>query len=471
MIFSHTIRGQRYHFSDLKSLLAKATPIRSGDQLAGISASSLTEMVAAQYSLADLPLKTFLNEFVIPPEKDEVTRLIIQQHDINKFNQLSSLTLGELRDFLLSYACNTKLLTELASALTPEMVAAVSKIMRNQDLIAVARKCRVVTAFRNTIGLEGRFSTRLQPNDPSDDLLGITASMVDGLLYGCGDAVIGVNPATDDLNKISKIICLLDHVREKFNAPIQSCVLTHISNSMLLAKKNVPVDLFFQSISGTEAANKSFGVNLALLKEAHQIALSMKRGTIGSNCMYFETGQGTALSANAHDGVDQQTIEARAYAVAREFSPLLVNTVVGFIGPEYLFDGKQIIRAGLEDHFCGKLLGLPMGVDVCYTNHSYADQNDMDNLLSLLALAGVNFVMSVPGADDVMLNYQSTSYQDSIYVRNLLKLKPSPEFENWLLHMQIQTNNKLINFTEQATVEKLLTSARSINREGDVGSN
>ena len=377
-MYTHTIRGHRYVFPDLKSVLAKASPIRSGDQLTGIAANTLTEMVAAQYVLADLPLKVFLKEFIIPAEQDEVTRLIIQQHNLDKFNQISTLTVGELRDFLLSYVCDSSILSELTTALTPEMVAAVSKLMRNQDLIAVAKKCRVVTSFRNTIGLEGRFSTRLQPNDPSDNLSGITASIIDGLLYGCGDAVIGVNPATDDLNKISKILHLIDHAREKLQAPIQSCVLTHVSNTMILAKRNVPIDLFFQSVSGTEAANSSFGVSLTLLREAHEMALSLKRGTIGKNCMYFETGQGTALSANAHHGVDQQTIEARAYAVAREFSPLLVNTVVGFIGPEYLFDGKQIIRAGLEDHFCGKLLGLPMGCDVCYTNHSHADQNDME---------------------------------------------------------------------------------------------
>lgn len=462
-MYKHTIHHITYSFGDLKILLAKASPIRSGDQLAGIAASSLTEMVAAQYALAELPLKTFLTEFVIPPEQDEITRLILKQHDKQCFQTISHLTIGELRDFLLSYECETAVLTELKYALTPEMVAAVCKIMRNQDLIAVARKCRVITRFRNTIGLEDRFSTRLQPNDPCDDLAGMTSSLIDGLLYGCGDAVIGVNPATDDLHKISRLLHWLDHLRQKLNAPIQTCVLTHLTNTMQLAKSGVPVDLFFQSIGGTEAVNTSFGINLSLLQEAHQLALSLQRGTIGNNCMYFETGQGSALSAHAHHGVDQQTIEARTYAVAREFSPLLVNNVVGFIGPEYLLDGKQIIRAGLEDHFCGKVLGLPMGCDVCYTNHSYADQNDMDNLLSLLALAGCHFVMAVPGADDVMLNYQSTSYQDSIYIRNLTQRRPSPEFENWLEHMAISKFNKLKHINTNQ-FERLLLEANNFEK-------
>lgn len=460
-MYTHSIQGLRYSFADLKILLAKATPIRSGDQLAEIAATSLTEMVAAQYALADCPLKTFLNEYVIPPEQDEVTRLILKQHNAAQFKAISHLTVGELRDFLLSYECDTRTLTELQYALTPEMVAAVSKIMRNQDLIAVASKCRVVTRFRNTIGLAGRFSTRLQPNDPCDDLSGMTSSLIDGLLYGCGDAVIGVNPATDDMQKISQICLWLDKIRQTFAAPIQSCVLTHISNTLLLAKRGIPIDLFFQSIGGTEAVNKSFGIELALLLEAHEVALSLNRGTIGNNCMYFETGQGSALSAGAHQGVDQQTIEVRAYAVAREFSPLLVNSVVGFIGPEYLYDGKQIIRAGLEDHFCGKVLGLPMGCDICYTNHSYADQNDMDNLLSLLALAACNFVIAVPGSDDIMLNYQSTSYHDSIYIRNLMQLRPSPEFETWLEHIGISRSNKLLHYFPESTFKKMLLEAEN----------
>lgn len=458
-MYHHTIQGRKYQFSDLKTLLAKATPIRSGDQLAGIAAESLTEMVAAQYALAELPLKTFLIEFVVPPEIDDVTRLIIQQHDADAFADISHLTVGALRDFLLSYECDTTTLTELQYALTPEMVAAVSKLMRNQDLIAVARKCRVVTHFRNRIGLENRFSTRLQPNHPSDDLKGITISIADGLLYGCGDAVIGINPATEDLQHLNKLLHWLDHIREKLNAPIQNCVLTHLTNTMTLAKQGTPIDLFFQSIGGTQAVNKSFGISLEMLQEAHELALSLKRGTVGSDCMYFETGQGSALSANAHHGVDQQTIETRAYAVARQFSPLLVNTVVGFIGPEYLFDGKQIIRAGLEDHFCGKLLGLPMGCDVCYTNHSFADQNDMDNLLSLLALAGCNFTMAVPGADDVMLNYQSTSPHDSRYIRDLLHLRTAPEFEKWLDEMGICQTNQLRDVIASPMMRELIHDA------------
>lgn len=455
-MYRHTIQGRMYRFGDLKTLLAKASPIRSGDQLAGIAAESLTEMVAAQYALADLPLKTFLHEFVVAPETDDVTRLILQQHDAVAFADISHLTVGALRDFLLSYECDTNVLTELQYALTPEMVAAVSKLMRNQDLITVARKCRIITRFRNTIGLENRFSTRLQPNHPSDDIKGITISIIDGLLYGCGDAVIGINPATDNLQQLGKLLYWLDQVREKWDAPVQNCVLTHITNTMRLAKQGVPIDLFFQSIGGTEACNNSFGITLAMLQEAHELALSLKRGTVGNNCMYFETGQGSALSANAHHGIDQQTIEARAYAIARQFSPLLVNTVVGFIGPEYLFDGKQIIRAGLEDHFCGKLLGLPMGCDVCYTNHSFADQNDMDNLLSLLALAGCNFTMAVPGADDVMLNYQSTSPHDSRYIRDLLNLSPAPEFEQWLEKMGICKTNKLRDLINSPIIKELV---------------
>lgn len=463
-MYKYTLKGKVYSFADLKTLLARATPIRSGDQLASIAATSLSEMVAAQYALTNLPLKTFLNEFVIPPEQDEVTRLILQQHDAEQFSAIAHFTVGELRNFFLSYECTTPVLTQLQYALTPEMVAAVSKIMRNQDLIAVASKCEVITQFRNTIGLKGRFSTRLQANDPCDDLSGITSGLIEGLTYGCGDAVIGINPATDDLAKISKLLQWLDYVRQQLNAPIQTCVLTHISNSILLAKRGIPIDLFFQSIGGTEAVNKSFGINLTLLQEAHDIALSLHRGSIGTNCMYFETGQGSALSANAHHGVDQQTLEARSYAVARQFSPLLVNTVVGFIGPEYLFDGKQIIRAGLEDHFCGKLLGLPMGCDVCYTNHSYADQNDMDNLLSLLALAGCNFTMAVPGADDIMLNYQSTSFQDSQFIRNLLKLRPSPEFEQWLEQKHIIHTN-ILNSHHTLPFHQTLLEAKTFSAE------
>ena len=437
MPYKYTVHNITYQFDDLKNLLAKATPFRSGDLLAGIAAKTYEERIAAQMCLADVPLKSFLNEAIIPYEKDEVTRLIIDTHDANMFAQISSLTVGELRDWLLSDEADKSTLQKLASGLTPEMIAATSKLMRNQDLILVAQKCEVVTRFRNTIGLKGRFSTRLQPNHPTDDPKGIAASIVDGLLYGSGDAVIGINPATDDPATVSILLNMLDSLRHKFSIPTQSCVLCHVTTTLDLINKNVPVDLVFQSIGGTEKTNKSFGIDLSILKEAHDAALSLQRGTVGNNVMYFETGQGSSLSANAHEGVDQQTCEARAYAVARHFKPHLINSVVGFIGPEYLFDGKQIIRAALEDHFCGKLLGLPMGMDVCYTNHAEADQDDMDNLLVLLGVAGCNYIMGVPGADDIMLNYQSTSFHDALFVRKTLGLRPAPEFEEWLMKQNI----------------------------------
>lgn len=432
MAYRCTIQNITYTFDDLKTLLAKASPFRSGDALAGLAAASYQERVAAQLALADLPLKTFLNEAVIPYEEDEVTRLIMDQHDAAVFSSISHFTTGELRDWLLSDDADTFSLQQLAPAFTPEMIAAVSKLMRNQDLISVAQKCEVVTRFRNTIGLKGRLSVRLQPNHPADDLKGIAASVIDGLLYGSGDAVIGINPATDNPSIVSALLTMLDELRQKYAIPTQSCVLAHVTTTLQIIRQ-APVDLVFQSIGGTEKTNKSFGIDLALLKEARDAALSLHRGTIGDHVMYFETGQGSSLSAGAHEGVDQQTCEARAYAVARQFRPLLVNSVVGFIGPEYLFDGKQIIRAGLEDHFCGKLLGLPMGVDVCYTNHAEADQDDMDNLLTLLGVAGCNYIMGVPGADDIMLNYQSTSFHDALYLRKVLNKLPSPEFAQWLM--------------------------------------
>ena len=435
--FVHTVGAHIYRFRDLRDLLAKATPLRSGDLLAGVAAGNAQERVAAQMALADLPLATFLNLQVVPYESDEVTRLIIDSHDAAAFAPLRHLTVGDFRNWLLSDAVDSATLAVVAPGITPEMAAAVSKIMRNQDLILVAKKCRVITAFRNTIGLEQRLSTRLQPNHPTDDTSGIAASVLDGLLYGSGDAVIGINPATDNVPQVIKIVTMLDAIIQRYAIPTQSCVLTHVTNTLQAIERGAPVDLVFQSIAGTEAANRSFGINLALLKEARSAALSLNRGTVGDNVMYFETGQGSALSANAHHGMDQQTCEARAYAVARAFKPLLVNTVVGFIGPEYLFDGKQIIRAGLEDHFCAKLLGLPMGCDVCYTNHTEADQNDMDVLLTLLGAAGCNFVMGIPGSDDIMLNYQTTSFHDALYVRRLLGLRPAPEFEAWLHRMQI----------------------------------
>jgi ethanolamine ammonia-lyase large subunit len=437
MGFASTVGLQRYHFSDLRELMAKATPERSGDQLAGIAAGSAAERVAARSALADLPLTALLQQPLVPYETDAVTRLIIDTHNAAAFAPVSHLTVGALRDWLLSDAASTDVLRTLAPGLTPEMVAAVSKLMRNQDLMAVARKCSVVTRFRNTLGLPGHLAVRLQPNHPSDSPAGILASVLDGLMYGAGDAVIGVNPASDSVDDLVRLLHLFDELISRHAIPTQACVLTHVTNTLQAITRGAPVDLVFQSIAGTEAANRAFGIDLALLDEAHAAALSQRHGTLGDNVMYFETGQGSALSANAHHGVDQQTLEARAYAVARRYRPLLVNTVVGFIGPEYLYDGKQIVRAGLEDHFCGKLLGLPMGCDICYTNHAEADSDDMDNLLVLLGAAGVNFVMGVPGADDVMLNYQSTSFHDALFVRRLLGLKRAPEFEAWLQRMGI----------------------------------
>jgi ethanolamine ammonia-lyase large subunit len=437
MNYTKSFKGRSYAFRDLKNLLAKASPLRSADQLAGIAADSEEERAVAQWLLADLPLGQFLAEPLIPPEQDEVSRLILETHDRDAFSPVSSLTVGELREWLLTDATSDREISALRTGLTPEMCAAVSKIMRNQDLIAVARRCRVTTRFRNTIGLAGRLSTRLQPNHPTDSPRGIAASILDGLLYGSGDAVIGINPASDSPQNVEVLLHLLDDIIQRHEIPTQSCVLTHVTTTLELIGRGAPVDLVFQSIAGTEAANRSFGINLALLAEARDAALSLGRGTLGNNVMYFETGQGSALSANAHHGVDAQTCEARAYAVARAFTPLLVNTVVGFIGPEYLYDGKQIIRAGLEDHFCGKLLGLPMGCDVCYTNHAEADQNDMDNLMTLLGVAGCSYLMGVPGADDVMLAYQSTSFHDALYLRRVLGLRPAPEFEDWLNRMGI----------------------------------
>ena len=435
--FSVCTGGKTHSFKSLKELMAKASPLRSGDVLAGIAAANYEERVAAQMCLADVPLQRFIDDPLIPYEEDEVTRLIIDSHNREAFKPIESLTVGEFRDWLLKYETDGEKIKSIMWGLTPEMVAAVSKLMCIQDLILVASKCRVVSAFRDTLGLKGRFSSRLQPNHPSDDLKGIAASMLDGLLYGCGDAVIGVNTATDSIPAMIEILKLIDELIQKYNIPTQSCVLAHVTNAIEAMEKGAPVDLVFQSLAGTEIANKNFGVNLSILKEAREAALSLKRGTVGNNVMYFETGQGTALSANGHWGVDMQTCEARAYAVAREFKPLLVNTVVGFIGPEYLYDGKQIIRAGLEDHFCAKLLGLPMGCDICYTNHAKADQDDMDNLLTLLAAAGLNYTMGIPGCDDIMLGYQTTSFHDTLYVRQLFNLRPAPEFEKWLEDMKI----------------------------------
>lgn len=461
--FTHVIGARTYGFADLTTLLAKAGPARSGDELAGVAAATEQERMAARMALADVPLKRFLNEALVPYEQDEVTRLIVDRHDALAFEAIASLTVGEFRDWLLAPASDAQALGAVAAGITPEMAAAVSKLMRNQDLILVAKKCRVITRFRCTIGLPGRLSVRLQPNHPVDDARGIAASILDGLLYGAGDAVIGVNPAGENVPAIIDLLQRIDALRQRHEIPTQSCVLTHVTNTIAAIERGAPVDLVFQSIAGTERANAGFGVNLALLREAHDAAQGLQRGTVGNNVMYFETGQGSALSANAHHGMDQQTCEVRAYAVAREFAPLLVNSVVGFIGPEYLYDGKQIIRAGLEDHFCAKLLGLPMGIDVCYTNHAQADQDDMDTLLTLLGVAGVNFIMGVPGADDVMLQYQSTSFHDALYLRAALGLRRAPEFEDWLLRMRIIDGaGKLLGPTE---TQPLLTHARSLDQD------
>jgi len=434
-MYSISLGHKVYDFSDLKDLMAKATNARSGDDLAGIGARSMEERVAAKMVLADLPLKRFLEEMVIPYEDDEITRLIIDTHDKKAFEPISHLTVGDFRNWLLSDDVTTEVLSGIAHGVTPEMAAAVSKIMRNQDLMTVSKKCRVITKFRNTIGLPGTMSARLQPNHPTDDLKGIAASIVDGLMYGCGDAVIGINPASDSVPTLLKLNHMLDEIINNFDIPTQSCILTHVTTCMDLINRGAPVDLLFQSIAGTQGAMDGFGVSLSLLDEAYDAVKSLRRGTVGDNCMYFETGQGSALSSNANYGVDEQTCEARCYAVARRYNPLLVNTVVGFIGPEYLYDGKQITRAALEDHFCGKLMGLPLGCDICYTNHAEADQDDMDNLLTLLGASGITYIMGIPGADDIMLNYQSTSYHDGLYIRNLLGLKHAPEFEAWLQNL------------------------------------
>ncbi|MEQ1598891.1 MAG: ethanolamine ammonia-lyase subunit EutB [Methylotenera sp.] len=450
MTYRYSVGSQTYQFADLKDVLAKATPARSGDYLAGVAAETYAERMAARMCLAEIPLKTFLEDLIIPYETDEVTRLIVDTHDKQAFSEISHLTVGDFRDWLLSDIADSATLKRVSTGITPEMAAAVSKLMRNQDLILVAKKCHVTTAFRDTIGLPGHISVRLQPNHPTDDMRGIAASMLDGLLYGAGDAVIGINPATDSLPALMDLYYLVDEVINQYEIPTQSCILTHVTNQIQLIERGAPVDLVFQSIAGTEKANKSFGIDIKLLQEAQSAAYSLNRGTVGNNVMYFETGQGSALSGNANFGVDQQTCEARAYAVARHLSPLLTNTVVGFIGPEYLYDGKQIIRAGLEDHFCGKLLGVPLGCDVCYTNHAEADQDDMDTLMTLLATAGLTFIMGIPGADDIMLNYQTTSFHDTLYLRKVLGLKAAPEFEIWLKKMHIMDANGNVQPIEQA---------------------
>ncbi len=461
--FKYVLGNETFQFNNLAQLLAKASPLRSGDVLAGVAAKTEKERAVAQLCLADVPLKTFLNQALVAYEVDEITRLIMDGHDALAFQTISHMTVGDLRNYLLSMECTGQVLSALRLGITPEMAAAVSKIMRNQDLILVAKKCEVVTQFRNTLGLHGHFSTRLQPNHPTDDMTGIAASILDGLMYANGDAVIGINPATDNVQQCTVLLKMIDDVIQHYEIPTQSCVLTHVTNTIECIENGAPVDLVFQSIGGTQATNDSFGFNLNTLKEAQQASLELKRGSVGQNVMYFETGQGSSLSANAHHGLDQQTCEVRAYAVARHFDPLLVNTVVGFIGPEYLYDGKQIIRAGLEDHFCGKLLGLPMGCDVCYTNHAEADQNDMDNLLTLLANAGCTFVMGIPGSDDIMLNYQTTSFHDALYVRQLLGLRAAPEFEHWLAKMQIMDGHFQLNTQIPSAFSKRLPLVSGCN--------
>lgn len=456
-MYKHTVNNTVFVFDTLADLMAKATPLRSGDQLAGIAAQSYQERVAAQMALAQLPIIEFLNNTLIPYEIDEVTRLIIDTHDQENFKKIAHLTVGDFRNYLLDNSIQKQELTALQKAITPEIAAAVSKIMSLQDLILVSSKCEVITKFRNTVGLKGHLSTRLQPNHPTDDIKGILASVIDGLFYGNGDALIGINPAFDNITTQINLLKMLDDVRIQYQIPTQMCILSHITNTIMAIEQGAPVDLVFQSIGGTEKTNASFGINLALLKEGYEAAQSLSRGTIGKNVMYFETGQGSSLSSNSNFGIDQQTLEARSYAVARAFDPFLVNSVVGFIGPEYLYDGKQIIRAGLEDHFCAKLMGLPMGCDICYTNHAEADQDDMDVLLTLLGTAGCNFIMGIPGSDDIMLNYQSTSFHDALYIRKLLDLKPAPEFEEWLIKMGIMnTKNELLHSQNQNKLLELI---------------
>ena len=462
MSYQHTVNGTVWRFADLKTLLARASPARSGDYLAGVGAASAVERMAARLALAELPLAEIVANPLIPYEDDEVTRLICDRHPADVFREIAGLSVGDFRNWLLLESTTSADLARIAPAVTPEVAAAVCKLMRNQDLVLVARKCRVVTRFRNTIGLPGHLAVRLQPNHPTDDVQGIAASILDGLLYGCGDAVIGINPASDSLPVLDRLWRMVDHVITRFEVPTQSCVLTHVSSQIKAIELGAPVDLVFQSVAGTEAANRSFGIHLGMLREARDAALSLKRGTLGNNVMYFETGQGSALSANAHHGVDQQTCEGRAYAVAREFEPLLVNTVVGFIGPEYLYDGKQIVRAGLEDHFCGKLMGVPLGVDVCYTNHAEADQDDMDTLLTLLGAAGVTYIMGVPGADDIMLNYQSTSFHDALYLRETFGLRHAPEFEAWLTRMRLLDGN--LRLRSPASDDTLLRALTDLTR-------
>jgi ethanolamine ammonia-lyase large subunit len=444
MPYSHTVRGEGFTFPDLRDLLAKASEPKSGDALAGIAATSERQRVAAKLALADVTLAEIVDNPLIDPDADDVSRLILDTHDRTAFAPLRSLTVGQFRELLLADPNPSR----LRWAVMPEVVAAVARLMSNAELVYAAAKVRNVTRCRNTLGERGVFGVRVQPNHPSDDLAGILVAAVEGLAFGCGDAVIGVNPATDSVETVVAILRSLDRLISTLGIPTQACCLAHVTTQLAAMDRGAPVDLLFQSVAGTQAANASFGVSLGALKEGRERVLESHRGRavnwVGEQVMYFETGQGSALSAEAHHGVDQLTLEARAYGVARAFDPFLVNSVVGFIGPEYLYDERQIVRAGLEDHFVGKLLGLPMGVDVCYTNHAEADRNSADNLLLLLAAAGCNYVMGVPCSDDVMLNYQSTSYHDAATVRELFGLRPAPEFAAWLEQRGITRAGRLV---------------------------
>jgi ethanolamine ammonia-lyase large subunit len=466
MGYQATIRGETFHFADLREVFARANEEKSGDQLAGIAARSERERIAAKLALADLPLHEIVNHPLIDPDQDDVSRLLLDTLDQQGFARLRALTVGELREVLLEKSAEE--LRSLQGSLLPEVVAAVAKLMSNKELVLVASRIRNVTRCRNTLGERGVLGIRVQPNHPADDLGGILLAAVEGLLFGCGDAVLGVNPATESVDTVASILRALEHLIDAYHIPTQACCLAHITTQLACLERGVPVDLLFQSIAGTQKANASFGVTLDLLREGRERVLESHRQRavpwVGDHVLYFETGQGSALSAEAHEGVDQLTLEARTYGVARVFHPFLVNSVVGFIGPEYLYDERQITRAGLEDHFMGKMLGLPMGVDVCYTNHAVADQNSADNLMMLLALAGCNYFMGVPCADDVMLNYQSTSYHDAASIRQLLGLRPAPEFAAWLEEYEIVRAGELLAVHDLASqrslpgVDRLLAS-------------
>jgi ethanolamine ammonia-lyase large subunit len=464
MSYCATVRGERVLFPDLKSLLAKANEEKSGDQLAGIAASTQRERVAAKMALANVTLEEIVNNPVIDPDGDEVSRALLQSLDQGRFAVLKSQTVGQLREYLLRDDVKQDELQRLQWSITPEIAAALAKLMSNKDLVLAASKIRNVTRCRNTIGQRGVLAIRLQPNHPVDDLTGILISCLDGLLFGCGDAVIGVNPSTESIDTVEAILKCLNRLIEGLHIPTQACCLAHVTTQLACLERGAPIDLLFQSIAGTQAANASFGVTLALLQEGQERMLEHHQqrdvAWVGDHVMYFETGQGSALSAEAHQGVDQLTLEARAYGVARIYQPFLVNSVVGFIGPEYLYDERQIVRAGLEDHFMGKILGLPMGCDVCYTNHAAADQNSADNLLLLLTAAGCNYFMGVPCADDVMLNYQSTSFHDAAVARALFGLRPAPEFEQWLEDRGIFHEGRLID-DDSSPRARLFHSAQS----------